>query len=88
MNNFKFIFQLKLDDVRKLCISHNWFDKATEQEYQEFFTAVSNANYLSINEERLLIIARIIKQFSFTDESIKEIRQSLETILRVNEREV
>lgn len=84
--------ELKLNiywnDVYKMCNELNWFDRATNQEFENFGCRIANFNLLGINFYNINVLARIIKNYSSTDETIEEIRQSLETIIKVRETEV
>ena len=84
----KFSLKLKIDELREMCISHNWFTLGTNENYEDMFNFINLKNQTSIDEYDLLYVSHLIKKFSSTDETLEEIRQSLETILRVSEREV
>lgn len=44
MNNFRLILKLNFDKVREMCISHNWFTKGTNDDYENFRLLIKNTN--------------------------------------------
>lgn len=84
-----FVLKLNFEKVREMCISHNWFTKGTNDDYNNFMDLIKFINSANLlNYYNLNLIASRIKEFSDTEESIDEIRQALETIITVSEREV
>lgn len=85
----KIILNLDFDGLKELLISHNWFTKGTYYDYDNFVLFIQHINNNEILDSAYLhIIASRIKKFSDTEESVDEIRQALETIITVSEREV
>lgn len=85
MKNFKFVLKLDLDKYNKICYNHGWFNKI-DKDYYDYFSKLylpKNITENSINE-----FAKIIKDLSVTNETIIDIRQTLENIIRLSEQEV
>lgn len=83
MENFKFALKLDLDKYSKMCYKHNWFNKINN-EYYDYFLNLYLPKY--ITETTIDEFAKIIKDLSSTDETVKEIRKCLETIIIVSEK--
>lgn len=79
MSNYSLVKVLTADDVRQVCINHNYYTRGDNDAYQNMF---DNCGY--VNVESLEYIAKDIKDHSDTEDSVLEIMRNLAVHIHVN----
>ena len=77
--------RLDSEDVRQVCINHNYYTRGTCEEYAEMFKMLDYETPLAkhnITSSRLTMIARDIKEHSVTDDTVDEIMENLVVHIR------
>lgn len=80
MKRYRITRTLSVEDVRQVCISHNYYTRGTNEEYKDMFhlldykTKTSGSN---ITSNRLQVIAMDIKDHSDTEDTVEEIMENL-----------
>lgn len=72
MKEFRYISNMK---VRQICIKYDWFTCGDNDEYNDLFEFIGNLTRKGqhVSVEKLMGIAKMIKEHSDTEESISEI---------------
>lgn len=79
MSNYNFVQVLTVEDVRGVCISHQYYTRGDSLAYAEMF---EHCGY--VNADTLEVIAKDIKDHSNTEDSVLDIMQALAVHIHTN----
>ena len=77
--------RLEREDVRQVCIRHNYYTAGTCEEYEEMFSMLDKVSPVSksnITTSKLEMIANDIKEHSVTSDTLEEIMETLVVHIR------
>lgn len=72
--------RLSKEDVRGVCIRHDYYTAGTCQEYENMFSILDKEtpqSHSNISSHRLEMIAVDIKEHSHTDDTVEDIMENL-----------
>ena len=79
MSNYNFVQVLTVEDVREVCIRHQYYTRGDCEAYQNM---VDHCGY--VNADTLEVIAKDIKDHSNTEDSVLDIMQTLAVHIPTN----
>lgn len=79
MSNYNFVQVLTVEDVREVCIRHQYYTRGDCEAYQNMFECCGYVNADSLEE-----IAKDIKDHSNTEDSVLDIMQTLAVHIHTN----
>ena len=79
MSNYNFVQVLTVEDVREVCIRHQYYTRGDCEAYQNMF---DHCGY--VNADTLEVIAKDIKDHSNTEDSVLDIMQTLAVHIHTN----
>ena len=79
MKNYNFVQVLTADEVREVCIRHQYYTKGTCQEYENLFEMCGY-----VTPDSLENIAKDIKDHSDTEDSVLDIMKTLAIHIHTN----
>ena len=79
MSNYNFVQVLTVEDVREVCIHHQYYTKGTCQEYENLFEMCGY-----VTPDSLENIAKDIKDHSNTEDSVLDIMKTLAVHIHTN----